>query len=295
MPDLNETVLPVVWTLVRRVVARESLSRDELVQRLTPARLISRAKEPASRHVRPSIRALEDVGILGPGADGRLSIDEAYLDDNAFRCEVARRVLDIPEGGDVWALRGDSTQLEHHAEVATAWLCLQGLETEVAGFSRADELLSAQIGGDRKFLRDTAPFNTLERWTQWFGIAISTQPTTGTTSALIPDTTALITWALDDLIPPGSAVSMSQFMVATAQMFPWMPHGRIGREVAERMREIPDSRAAKGACPQCLAFAMHRLELTGDLELHTGDDPKERVSLTLPGGQSKPVARVARS
>ncbi len=296
MPDLNETVLPVVWSIARlTLLDTPAKSLDELVERLTPAGLIERSGGAGtSRHVRPSVRMLEQLGVIAQnGADG-VTLAEPTLDDAGFRLAVATRLLSVP-GDDVWLLRSDGAQLEHHAQAAVAWLCLQGVETGISGWaSGGSDLLTQQFGVDRPLLRDTAPYNTLERLVVWLGlggfVAGSSQ------SLLVPDPTALVRAALDDIVAAGTAVAMTEILQRSAVRFPWLPHGSVGRAVADRMRVTPpDDSGEHGRCPQCLSLALVRLELDGAIELEEGDDPHERVLLSLTLDESKPVARVIRS
>jgi hypothetical protein len=88
---------------------------------------------------------------------------------------------------------------------------------------------------------------------------------------------------------------MVDLLERTARSFPWLPHGHIGLAVAAAMRDVPDASAEFGRCPQCLSLALLRLELEGTLTLDIGDDARQRVSLSLVGGKTRPVARVART
>jgi hypothetical protein len=225
--------------------------------------------------------------------DSRLSLDAPNLDEATFRLTIAKRLLDVPADDDPWRLREGTIQLEHHLQVAVAWLCLQGLDAELAGFGSADALLEKQLGADRTLLRDGAPYNTLERLVRWLGVAASMNAAGGA-AALVPDPTTLVRSALDEIVPGGSQIAMIDLLERTAEIFPWLPHGRLGRAVAAKVHNVPDDSAEHGRCPQCLSLALVRLELEDALDLELGDDARQRVSLSLVGGVTQPVARVAR-
>lgn len=297
MSGLDETVLPPVWSLIRSELAgHPTQTRDELVSRLTPAGLIARAGDAGrtSRHVWPSLRALTQLGVVTSDADHRLSLLDSSLTESAFRSEVAQRLLGVPDEDDPFALRQAGQQPEYHAELAMAWLHLQGFEHEVAGWQAASPLLDRQLGTDRVVLRDTAPFNTFERLARWLGVAVYVAPQTeAQQSALIPDPTDLIREALTTLVPNG-AIATVEFLRATAERFPWLPHGRIGRAVAERLPNLDtvDRSATEEVMPQSVSLALTRLQLEQRLVLEEGDDPKQRVLLQYPGGGTRGVARV---
>ena len=127
MTELDPAVLPVVMPLVRRFLeSAESATRDDLIAALTPAGLVQRADDDRSRHVGPSVRALESLGILEL-RDGTLRLATPGLDESAFRLDVARRLLRVPEGVDPWQARANAQRLEYDLEVAVVWFCLQGL------------------------------------------------------------------------------------------------------------------------------------------------------------------------
>jgi hypothetical protein len=288
MPDLNEMVLPVVWTMARRALTEGPVGREDLIELLTPTGLIGRRGVTTSRHVRPSIAELERLEVVVGGDDGPLRLADPTLDDARFRMAIASRLLSVPEDADLWAERGE-TGLEHHVEVGVAWLCLQGLEANLTSYSGAAEpLLIAQLGGNRRLLRDVAPYSTLERTVRWLGIADYVG------SALLPDPTALVRVALDEWLPPATQRPLREIVDQAAITFPWMPHGRMGRGVAERLTSVGDDSAESGRCPQCLTLALLRLEFEGLIELMAGDDPNERVALALPGGDERAIARVVR-
>lgn len=294
MPDLNEMVLPTIWSLIRGALTdREFATRQELVDALTPVGLIDRSGGTStSRHVGPSLRMLEELGIVTVPDEGPVAIT-TFSDEDAFRLEVLKRFLEIPFGQDVWEVRSGTTRLEHHAEVAVAWLCLQGVENEAAAFKAADRLLQRQLGVDRELMRDGAPFDTLSRLVEWFGIAAQSNSTGGDPS-LVPMPTTLIRACLDDLIPPGVSVQMAAFLESTATTFPWLPHGWIGRAVAAGLAETALASEPE-QCPQCLALALLQLEVEGQILLEFGDDAMQRVSLQLTGGETRQVARLAQT
>jgi hypothetical protein len=107
---------------------------------------------------------------------------------------------------------------------------------------------------------------------------------------LIPDPTAVISAALPTLIPD-SSVSTPEFMARTAELFPWLPHGNLGRAVASKMRDVPDpgsdTRASEG-----LSLALLRLDTEQRVRLEPGDDPRQRVLLTLNGAPERGIARI---
>ena len=134
MTELDPAVLPVVMPLVRRFLeSAESATRDDLIAALTPAGLVQRADDDRSRHVGPSVRALESLGILEL-RDGTLRLATPGLDESAFRLEVARRLLRVPDGVDPWQARANAQRLEYDLEVAVVWFCLQGLTPALRDF-----------------------------------------------------------------------------------------------------------------------------------------------------------------
>ena len=210
----------------------------------------------------------------------------------AFRFEAARHLLSIPNGTDPWEERPESKRLEYDLQVAVAWFCLQGIESGLSTFPAAEDRLMKQLGADRKLLRDSAPYNTLERWIEWLGLGGFT--TIAGVRLLVPDPTPLVRFALDDLVPSGTYVSMPEFLDRAAVIFPWLPHGALGEAVAAGLREVPDASAEEKRAPECLSLALVRLEIEGEIALEPGDDPRTRVLLSLGGSERLAVARITR-
>jgi hypothetical protein len=299
MSQLDEMVLPAVWSLIRsELVAGPGPTRDELIQRLTPVGLIDRAGNApaASRHVGPTLRALQQLNLVVSDDDELLSLEDPGLSEPVFRAAVADRMLTVPSGVDPFEIREGGQQPEYHAELAVAWLHLQGFEEELAGWREAvSPLLDAQFGTSRALLRDTAPYNTLERLVRWLGIGDWGRPERGgRQAALLPDPTRLLRTVLEDLIPEGSVPAL-EFLNRTGQRFPWLPHGEIGRAVAQqiqgshRLDRSPDEQML----PQGLTLALTRLQFEKRIILEEGDDPKRRVRLQYPGSaEDLGIARV---
>jgi hypothetical protein len=288
MADLNETVLPSVWTLVRRALAPGSApSVDALVERLTPTGLLRRTGDgaTASRHVGPSVRALLSLRLITEADDGTVSLADPGCEEDDFRFRVGQALLRIPDGADSWFVREGTGRLEYHLEVAVAWTQLLGVRSGIDGWPAASDALDRQFGIDRPLLRDTAPYNTLERLVSWLGIAAPTG------QAMVPDPTAMVRVALPSLLE-GGACSAQDFLERTATAFPWMPHGRLGREVAAHMRTVPDESAEAGRIPEGLSLALVRLAVEGMIELVPGDDPESRVLLSFAGQPERGIARV---
>ena len=116
MPDLNEMVLPTVWSLARRALANgPAPSLDALIDRLTPVGLIRRSAEGASRsrHVGPSLRVLRQLGVLVEDGDGAVALADPMWDEASFRHAVAVALLAVSEtttlGRYVRAPHGSST------------------------------------------------------------------------------------------------------------------------------------------------------------------------------------------
>jgi hypothetical protein len=294
MPDLEEYQLPVVWSLVRGALsdAPAPIARDVLIDRLTPAGLISRERKSDSRHVGPSLRALESFGVVAGGRDGLRLATPAAGEEERFRLEVARRMLRLPGDEGLWAEnRGGG--LVHQAQAAVAWLCLQGFDCRAGRFDETEPLLRRQFGADRTLLRSDVTYNALVRLALWLGVA-GALPAPDDGFRLMPDPTPLLRTALDDLLAPGEAVSAATLLERIGAIFPWLPHGPIGRAVAERMTIVPDDGAREGRISACLSLALTRLRMEGALSLDAGDDTRQRIGLSLPGGATASVARVVR-
>jgi hypothetical protein len=293
--DLNETVLPAVWSVIRReLAARRGQPRNDLVARLTPSGLIRRTGADAggvSRHVRPTITALESLGLVEADLDGGLRLSQPDLGEQAFRAEVARRLLVVPDGDDPWQVREGSQQLEFHAELALAWLHLQGLEQPIGGWQSASTVLDHQFGVDRLLLRSDVPFNTLDRLARWLGAATYAKSPT-VDQQLLPDPTDLIRSILPDVMPE-PAMSTAEVVAEIARRLPWLPNGSVGAAVAAEMAETPDP-SSENTVPQSLALALLRLQHAGLIELEVGDDPNRRALLRFPDGESRGFARVIR-
>lgn len=291
MPDLNEMILPTVWSLARRALANgPAPSLDALIDRLTPVGLIRRSAEGASRsrHVGPSLRMLRQLGILVEDSDGAVALADLTWDEASFRHAVAVALLAVSEDDDPWEIREGATRLEHHLELAVAWTQILGLNSGIESWQTAAEALDRQFGVDRPLLRDGAPFNTLERFAMWLGV------TAVVGRRLVPDPTPLVRSALDALVPrPGC--SAGEVLRRSAEHFPWLPHGRLGRALAEQMRSVPDGSAAEGRFPEGLSLALIRLEQENAIVLDPGDDPKTRVLLSFGGGPERALARVVRA
>jgi hypothetical protein len=298
MSQLDEAVLPAVWSLIRgELLARPLQRRDELIDRLTPVGLIERAGSApaASRHVGPSLRALQQLGMVVANEEGLLELEDPGLSEPAFRAEVASRLLVMPTGADPFATREGGQQPEYHAEIAVAWLYLQGFERELAGWQSASQVLEDQLGTGRSMLRDGAPYNTLERLVRWLGIGDWGRPEGGgRQAALLPDPTRLLRTVLEELIPEGAASAL-EFLGRTGKRFPWLPNGEIGRAVAQQIRGSHrlDRSAAEEMLPQGLTLALTRLQFEKRVILEEGDDPRRRIRLQYPGvGEDLGIARV---
>src|SRR5689334_6973667 len=108
MSDLNEAVLPAVWTLARRtLLSGPAPSLDALIARLTPTGLLRRTGDgaPQSRHVGPTVRALLALGLIARADDGSVSLAEPECAEDMFRFKVSQALLNIPEGADPWLVR----------------------------------------------------------------------------------------------------------------------------------------------------------------------------------------------
>jgi hypothetical protein len=288
MADLNEMELPAVWTLARRALAREPApSLDVLIERLTPTGLLRRTGDgvPTSRHVGPSVRALLRYGVLSEADDGTVSLVDPDQDEAAFRLRIAEALLPIPADEDPWHVREGSGRLEFHLEVAVAWTQSFGANTALGAWSAASDVLDRQFGVDRDWLRDTAPYNALERLVSWLGLAVRTS------AGLVPDPTPLLRTALPSLLPD-RVCSAQDFRQRTAAAFPWMAHGTIGQQVAERMRTKGDTSGVDGAFPEPLSLALTRLAAEGRIDLVPGDDAASWVLLSFGGEPGRGIAQV---
>lgn len=288
MTDLNEAVLPPIWTLTRRTLAlgpAESL--NHLIEKMTPTGLLRRSGDgvATSRHVGPSVRALVALGVIGESQDGGIALTHPDADESAFRLRVGQALLQIPEGDDPWLVREGAGRLEYHLEVAVAWTQLLGMRSEVKGWQVASDVLDRQFGFDRPLLRDTAPYNTLERLVAWLGLAVHTG------AAMMPDPTPVVRGMLPMLVG-SDGCSAQELLERSAAAFPWMPHGQLGREVAARMRSVPDESGTAGRLPEGLSLALVRLTQEGLIELVPGDDPASRVLLSFAGQPGQGISRL---
>lgn len=295
MSELNETVLPSVWSVIRlELAARPGQMRSDLIARLTPAGLIRRTGEAGgpSRHVRPTLTVLEELRLIEADSEERLRLSVPDLRGSAFRAEVTRRLLCPPEGSDLWAVRPGGQQLAYEAELALAWLHLQGVEQPIGNWENAILVLDEQLGGDRALLRSDVPFNTMDRLARWVGAAAITRARTQP-QQLLPDPTDLVRSLLPELMPE-RAIATAEFAAGAARVLPWLPNGWIGRAIAGEMSRVPDPSAGEGRLPQSLSLALLRLEAEGDLTFEPGDDPSRRTLLQFPDGETLGVARVVR-
>jgi hypothetical protein len=202
------------------------------------------------------------------------------------------------EEDEVWRMRSEF-QPEHHAEIALAWLYLQGITDPITSFPLAEERLQKQLGPAQRVLRDTAPFNTLERLGRWCGVAAHAAGE-GATAGILPDPTEAIRAELEEVIESGADVSARDVVNRISEIFSWLPSGTVGRAVAARMTDVPDSAAASGTVPQGLSLALIQLHHEGVLELVGGDDASDRVALSpsglrdTSGSEVGAVARIRR-
>src|SRR5688500_7956653 len=105
MSDLNETVLPAVWSLARKALLEtRAPSVDALTARLTPHALLKRTgtDRPSRRLVGPSVRALVARRMISTIDDGSVGLADPSEDEAQFRLEITRRLLSIPEDRDPW-------------------------------------------------------------------------------------------------------------------------------------------------------------------------------------------------
>jgi hypothetical protein len=299
MTDLSPEVLPSVWSLIRNsLVDAPRIKRADLVERLTPHGLIAREEGGTddSRHVKPSLDALIAIGVVEADGQGSLELAKGVSTESEFRRLVTARLFDVgsEEESEVWRMRTE-LQPEHHAELGLAWLHLQGVMTPISNFRAAETHLQHQFGAARVLLRDGAPYNSLERLARWCGVATDVAAAGG--SAIIPDPTQAIRAELDNLIEAGSEVPARAIVDRIAAIFNWLPNGAVGRAVAARMSDVPDTSVGRGSVPEGVSLALIQLHLEGLIELIAGDDAADRVTLT-PGGFTGPsgteVSAVAR-
>jgi hypothetical protein len=299
MADLAPEVLPSVWSLIRNsLVEVPAIERAELVEHLTPRGLIAREEGETddSRHVRPSLDALIAMGVVEADGQRPLKLADGLSSEPEFRRAVTARFFDVgsDEESEVWRMRTE-LQPEHHAELGLAWLHLQGVMTPIANFRAAETHLQHQFGAARVLLRDGAPYNSLERLARWCGVAADIAAAGG--SAIIPDPTQAIRAELDNLIEIGSEAPARAVVDRIAATFKWLPNGTVGRLVAARMSDVPDTSFGRGSVPESVSLALIQLHLDGLIELIAGDDAADRVTLT-PGGFTGPsgteVSAVAR-
>lgn len=302
MADLAPEVLPSVWSLIRRLLlAVPAISREELIERLTPRGLISRQEGGEtvqdSRHVRPSLNALLSLGVVADNGQNRLELSVGAESETAFRRAVTRRFFDAGSADEteIWRMRSE-LQPEHHAELGLAWLHLQGITTPITTFALAEQRLQQQFGPARPLLRDTAPYDSLERLVCWCGAAAQVAGDRAV-AGIIADPTDAIRAELDEIIEPGADVPARKVVDRIAEIFTWLPNGTVGRAVAARMSDIPDAAVIRGAVPEGLSLALIQLHHERVLELVGGDDAADRVSLS-PGGlvdaSGAEVAAIAR-
>ena len=233
MADLSEQVLPSVWSLIRHsLLEAPGMSRSELIDHLTPRGLITRQEGGSttdeSRHVRPSLNALIDLGVVTDDGQDSLTLASGSESEQAFRREVTSRYFEVGSESDeeIWGLRSE-LQHEHHAELALAWLHLQGVTAPIGGFAAAEPLLQRQLGSARTLLRDGVPFNVLERLGRWCGVAapVDGRDGGGAVAAIIPDPTEAIRSELDQLIEPGAPTCLRERSLIRRRRSSWPPNG----------------------------------------------------------------------
>lgn len=292
MTQLNEEVLPVVWSLARReLLIRPGPTFDELVDRLTPTGLLKREKaqredrRPASRHVRPSLTALVNSGAVAGDGD-RLRLVDPGEDEQAFRLRVLCAMLHTDNVFD-----DEGLGLAHPAEAAFAWLHLQGLGDPVPGsWNDAQAALQARVRGNATDWVNDVAFNTLERWARWFGWVRRARQ--AQVDVLWPDPTPLVRAVLPEVLG-SEAVPVRTFVEQVAERLPWLPNGSVGREVAAVLADVPDTSVDEGRVPEGLSLALERLHLEKALRLVAGDDANDRMLLSAFGGPAAGYAQVA--
>ena len=183
-----------------------------------------------------------------------------------------------------------ASSLEFHAELALAWLHLQGIEQPIGGWQSASTVLDHQFGVDRLLLRSDVPFNTLDRLSRWLGAAAYVKSPV-VDQQLVPDPTDLIRSLLPDLMSE-PARSTAEVVAEIARRLPWLPNGRVGAAVAATTVDTPDPSVSENTVPQSLAFALLRLQHERLIELEVGDDPNRRTLLQFPDGETRGFARV---
>lgn len=306
--ELVPEVLPSVWSLIRKSLVEEpGIRSSALIERLTPRGLIQRVDAgtttDVSRHVRPSLNALLDFGMVADSSEGLL-LTKGGESESEFRRLVARRVFNVgsDDETEIWRHRSE-LQPEHHAELALSWLHLQGVQSPLVGFKAAETRLQAQFGLDRTVLRQPVPYLAFERLATWCGVAAHTsgREDGGLAPGLLPDPVHAVRAELDYLLPPGSDESARAVVDRAADIFTWLPTGVIGRAVASHLATVEDDAASRGAVPEGLSLALIQLHHEGLIELVPGDDASDRVTLT-PGGFVGPggnevnaVARIRRA
>ena len=239
MSDLNETVLPAVWSVIRReLAARPGQPRNDLVARLTPSGLIRRTGADAggvSRHVRPTITALENLGLVEADSNGGPRLSRPDLSERAFRAEVARRLLVVPDGEDPWQVRDGEPAARVSCRTRAGLAAPTGARAADRGMAERLDLLDEQFGVDRLLLRSDVPFNTLDRLARWLGAAAYAKSSV-VDQQLLPDPTDLIRSLLPDaMLEP--AMSTAEVVAEIARRLPWLPNGSVGAAVAGAMAE----------------------------------------------------------
>ena len=263
----------------RYVLHAGPLSWDDVVDRQWPASTQSDASQLPAR------LRLEMVGLgLLEESEDTVRVSEALPDPVRASPEEAERHL--PQ--TVLDLVLDGTERNADVAIALAWFL--GLDPRVTrGQAAALDAIVQEDGlGDVVGEWPGARFGMLEDWAVYLGLG-RVLPDPGQRTRLVPDPTACIRRALEDVLPVAAgAIPIDTFLERLAARIPVFEGGRYRSTVEARVERIGGAEAVSPAT----ALALHRLHEEGALELQSPSDA--RVNRTLTFGSPSRVAYVTR-
>jgi hypothetical protein len=285
---------PVMRAICRYFAYRgpdHTVSRAELEGVLEPPS----ATNPGQARPRPVEATISEavaLGILASDGSGddetlRCAIElpsvplERDVHDRELAAVLRRVALESANTDDLFAGKDalDTTKAREFARIA-AWLLMQdptgaGLawgvaerypEEDVERRQSAQANMSLVVNGDR--------WNSFRRWSRYFGLS-----RLNLDGRLIPDPLVAIADELPSVFDSERDLAVDTFVARVAERLPVLDEGQCQRAVlTEAMKSDPrDEITGDRPLSRAAAFALHRLERRGGLQLHNrADAPAHR-------------------
>jgi hypothetical protein len=270
--------LPAALSAAHSFLGSDAVRLEDICAAIRPPGL------PTTRnHVKHTVLLARDLGLLDDDADDRIAVAR-HADSPSRLKSACLRALTTPssETGADGELSGTNITAKF-----VAWFMQQD-PLEELGTNEIGERLARDFPEARKVANETQ-VNTIKRWMIWLGTA---EPGIRK-GAIRPSITRALWHSLPDLGAPEEApIPTEQFVHLVLDQMPWLPEGKIGREVGASLgRPEIDATTTSDVLSIALAALEHLNAITlSSADDSTGDDAP--WSLGGLGDARKAIARV---